>query len=149
MIAESSYPSAQKPNTYSCPAARWTQSMPNPLETPFLLSFRLHQGFPSFHLPWVFPTKNLYGCLICRIPATFPANLILLIRPPNNIVEEYNSWRWSWYSLLHSTASSPFLGPNTILRAYSNTHSLCVPSVEEIEVSQPHKQETRLTLPIF
>lgn len=74
----------------------------------------------------MFPTKNLYGCPICRIPTTCPANLILLIRPPNNIVEEYNTWRWSWYGLLHSTASSPLLGPNTILRAYSNTLSLCV-----------------------
>jgi hypothetical protein len=149
MVAKSSYQSAQKPDTYSYPSARSTQTMPNPLVNPFYIILPITPRYPSFHPPSVFPTKNLHGYLICRTTSTCPAILTLLIRPPNNI----------WWGVLFKKlvviqsspvhSSLPFLRPKYLPQNIFYTLRLCVSFSGRDQFSQPNKTADKLKLCIF
>ena len=131
----------------------FSQINPIQAESPskLLFSYSSNRGkvFQVFTFLQFSPPKTCMG-VTCRITATCPANLILLIRPPNNIrlgvqFKEagngtvFSSPLFSLLSWVQITSSEPIL----------TSFAYVFPSVEEIKFHNHTKQQTQLKLRTF
>ena len=93
-----------------------------------ILSSHLRLGLPSGLFPSGFPTNTLYTPLLSPKRATRPAHLIILDFITQTILgQQYRSLSSSLCSFLHSPVTSSLLGPNTLLKLYSQTPSAYFP----------------------
>jgi hypothetical protein len=96
---------------------------------------------PNGLFPSGFPTKILYAFLIYTMRATFSTQFILLHLITLIICgEAYKLWRYSLWSLLHSSTISSLLCPNILFSTLlSNALNLCSSRSVRDQVPHPYK----------
>jgi hypothetical protein len=119
MEPEGSLPHSQVPAT--CPYPVPARSSPYPtshiLKTHLNIILPSAPGSPKLSRSLRFPHQNPVYATLLRIPATCPANLILLDLITRTILgEQYRSLSSSLCIFLHSPVTSSLLGPKTHLK---------------------------------
>jgi hypothetical protein len=119
---------------HSCPPNGSILSQPNPVHTTTSHFFKIYpdiilpstRGSPQWPLSFRLPHQTPIHTSLLPIRATCPAHLILIYFITRTILgEEYISWSFSLWGLLHSPATSSLLEPNILLNTlFTNTLSL-------------------------
>ena len=129
---------------------------PNPVHIPTSHLLEIHPNIihpstsrsPQWSPSLRFPHQEPIYPLSSPIRATCPANLILLDFITRTILgEQYNSFSYSFCSLLHSSVTSSVLGPNILLNTmFSNSLSFLSSRNVNDKVSHPYKTTGKIII---
>jgi len=149
MEPECSVPYSQVPTT--CPYTEPAWSSPNPphptsWRSILILSSHLFLGLPSGLFASGFLTKSLYMHLISpHMRSMLHPAYSSLCYHASNIGWQYRSFSSSLCHFLHTTVTSSFLGPNSVLNTlFWNTLRLCSSLNVSYQVSHPYNNKGRI-----